>query len=269
VKGEGVLVSVSDVRALLIDLDGTLYDSGAPVPGAGEALAALRAAGLELRFLTNTDSKPAAALRRAVERYGFQVADAELFTPVVAAERYLTAWPHARALRLTDAAIRPAGAVDPAEGTATHVVVGDCRDTLNYHVLDRAFRELRNGAELLALQRGRYFRSPDGEHLDTGAVVAALEYASGVTARVLGKPSPDFFSLAVAACGYDARSCAVVGDDATTDVAGGQAIGAVTVQVRTGKYSAQQREAAYNGTPLPRADHTIASIAELPSLLGL
>src|ERR1035438_1161602 len=61
-----------------------------------------------------------------------------------------------------------------------------------------SFRRLRDGAQLLALQRGRFFLAADGVSLYTGAFVALLEYASGQTARSFGKPSPDFFAMALA-----------------------------------------------------------------------
>jgi ribonucleotide monophosphatase NagD (HAD superfamily) len=142
------------------------------------------------------------------------------------------------------------------------VLVGDCRDVLDYAVLDAAFRAVRAGAELVALQRGRYFRREDGDHLDTGAVVAGLEYSAGVHARVLGKPSTDFFDLAARSLGLSVQECAVVGDDATTDIAGGRDAGARTVQVRTGKYADQHAEGITGS-----ADATIDSIADLPAFL--
>lgn len=150
-----------------------------------------------------------------------------------------------------------------SEPPYTHVLIGDCRDVLDYPALDGAFRAVREGAELLALQRGRYFKRADGDHLDTGAVVAAVEYAAGTTARVLGKPAVDFFALAVRSLGVSAEECLVVGDDASTDVAGGNAAGLRTVQVRTGKYADQHAEGLTGS-----ATHTCDSIAELPDLIA-
>jgi ribonucleotide monophosphatase NagD (HAD superfamily) len=70
----------------------------------------------------------------------------------------------------------------------THVIIGDCHEILTFDLLDAAFRAVRAGAELIAPQHGRYTRNADGDHLDTGAVVAAVEYAAEVEARLLGKP---------------------------------------------------------------------------------
>ncbi|MFJ7271064.1 HAD-IIA family hydrolase [Streptomyces sp. NPDC099050] len=249
------------VRAVLLDLEGTLYARGAVIEGAVEAVAALRGLGVGLRFLTNTDSKPADRIRTELAEYGLIVAADELFTPVVAAAQLLTA-AGARTYPLVSGELRALLPTLAAEPPYTHVLIGDCRDTLDYSALDGAFRAVRGGAELLALQSGRYFKRDDGDHLDTGAVVAAVAYASGVTARVLGKPATDFFELAARSLDVPVASCVVVGDDATTDIAGGLAAGLRTVQVRTGKY-ADQRAEGLTG----RATHEIASVAGLPALI--
>jgi HAD superfamily hydrolase (TIGR01458 family) len=249
-------------RAVLLDLEGTLYAKGAALPGAAEAVAQLRELCLGLRFLTNTDSKTTEQILADLAGFGLGVGRDELFTPVVAAQR-LFATPGSRWYALVSAALRPLFPTDAEGGAYTHVLVGDCRDTLDYQALDGAFRALRSGAELVALQRGRYFKRADGDHLDTGAIVAALEYAAGATARVLGKPAADFFALAADSLGVPAASCVIVGDDATTDITGGRQAGLRTVQVRTGKYDDQRAEGLTN-----EAHHTIRSVTDLPALLA-
>jgi len=249
------------VGTILLDLEGTLYAKGEPIPGATAAVAALREQGHVLRFLTNTDSKPLVRVAADLEGFGLRIRQEELFTPVVAAQRLLEAAGGNAYLVVAEALRTEFKAV--ACAPCTHVLVGDCRDTLDYSLLDGAFRALRAGAQLVALQRGRYFKRADGDHLDTGAVVAALEYAAGCQAVVVGKPSAEFFTLAADSAGTPVTGCVVVGDDATTDIAGGRAAGAVTVQVRTGKFADQQAEGLTGG-----ASHTIDSIVDLPDLLA-
>lgn len=253
--------------AVLLDLEGTLYANGVALPGAASAVHALRERGWPLRFLTNIESRPPEAIASELAAMGLDVPACELFTPLSAARGLLAAAGEPRVYPLMGAALR-----DGLDGVAleppyTHVVVGDCREVLGYPVLDAAFRAVRAGAELVALQRGRYFKRADGDHIDTGAVVAALEYATGVRAKVLGKPSVEFFELAARSLGTSAARCAVVGDDATTDIEGGRAAGATTVQVRTGKYADQTAE-GLAGRANHRADHIVDSIADLPALLG-
>lgn len=250
---------------ILCDLDGTMYSAGVTVDGAIEAVGELRELGCVIRFFTNTDSKSEAQLLAALAARGIEVRSGELFTPVTAARRMLDAAGAVNVLPVVSSILRETFApfVRPAGGPVTHVVVADTSDTLSYPLLDEAFRALRAGARLVALQRGRYFKRSDGDHIDTGAIVAALEYASGSTALVLGKPSPEFLRLAAQSAGAEPHAVWIVGDDATTDIAMGNAAGATTVQVRTGKYPDQAVERETN-----RAVHEIDSVAFLPALVA-
>jgi HAD superfamily hydrolase (TIGR01458 family) len=245
-------------RLVLLDLDGTLHERGSALPGAARAVVELRRAGHTVRVFTNTDSQAEAALVERVRRSGIPVALGEVFTPVVAAKRALP--PGARVLALADRAVHDDLAGHAPPGEATHVVIGDCRETLSYRSLDAAFQAVRAGAELLALQHGRYFRAADGDHLDTGAIVAAIEFATGTRARILGKPSQDFLRLAAHGAPGDLW---VVGDDRTTDILMAAAAGVTSVQVRTGKYPDQR-----DCDDLPAPTHVIDSIADLPALLA-
>lgn len=250
--------------AILCDVDGTLYVGNTVVPGAAEAIVELRERGCALRFLSNIDSRPESGVVRMLGALGFDIQEDEIFLPATAARALLQGQADAHPLFLLSDDVRatfdfPAAGGEPV----THVLVGDCRDKLSYRLLDEAFRALDGGAQLVALQRSRYLMAEDGVHLDTGAFVAALEYASGQSALLLGKPSAEFLALAAASLGTDESDVWVVGDDATTDIAMGAAAGATTVQLRTGKFSHQAAERAAQP-----ATYEIDSIADLPGLVA-
>ena len=147
-----------------------------------------------------------------------------------------------------------------AEDRPDYVLVGDLGEGFTYGRLNAAFRCLVNGAELLALQKNRYWRTEDGLSLDAGPFVAALEYASGKSATVVGKPEESFFRLALEDLGLRSHEVAMVGDDAETDVAGAQAVGLKGIQVKTGKY-----RPGVGGQP----DLVLQSFAGLPEALGV
>ncbi|MFI9237761.1 HAD-IIA family hydrolase [Streptomyces sp. NPDC053079] len=258
----------SHIRALLIDINGTVFDHGIAIEGAPEAVNSLRDRGYALRFLTNTESKTVEATLESLCACGLDIKRDELFTPVVAARTLLETCAAPRVLSLMSEELRRSLHSErsgrPEESDPTHVVVGDCQKVLDYELLNRAFRAVRAGAELIALQRGALYRTPEGEEfIDTGAIVAALEYGTGRSARLLGKPSHEYFGLAATSTGFTADQTAVVGDDATTDNAGGNGIGATTIQVRTGKYAGQAAEGLAVG-----ARYTVDSIADVPALLS-
>ena len=79
------------IRAVLLDLVGVVYQGERPLPGAVEAVAGLREAGLRLRFLTNTTRMPRRALLSRLNEMGIAIAEEELFTPAQAARAWLAA----------------------------------------------------------------------------------------------------------------------------------------------------------------------------------
>jgi HAD superfamily hydrolase (TIGR01458 family) len=157
-------------------------------------------------------------------------------------------------------------AFDLASGRPEVVVVGDLGELWTFGRLNRAFLHLMDGAALVALQRDRYWLRGDGLALDAGPFVAALEYATGKTATVCGKPSAEFYRAALASLGAWARErpadVVMVGDDLWGDVEGAQRAGLTAWMVRTGKF--REDVVAASGI---RPDRIIASVAELPNLL--
>jgi HAD superfamily hydrolase (TIGR01458 family) len=152
--------------------------------------------------------------------------------------------------------------IDVDESAAADtVLLGDLGDTLTFDRLNRAFRTVVSGAELVTLARNRYWRSKDGLVLDVGAFAAALEYSSGKPATLVGKPSPRFFEEVLAAMGIPAGEAAVVGDDVESDVAGGQNAGMRGILVRTGKFRGEDPHRSS-----VRPDAILDSIADLPSV---
>jgi HAD superfamily hydrolase (TIGR01458 family) len=251
------------IETVLLDLDGTLYLGSRVVPGAPEAVRRLRDQGLAVRFCTNTDSVTPAALAERLAERGFPAATDELVTPVAVAARLLGSAPEARVLAVAAEPVRRLLAdrlAGPGEAV-THVLVADPSYGATYDDLDAAFRAVRGGAELVATQVNRVAHRDDGEHLDTGGWVRLLEYATGRTARVLGKPSPEFFTTPLDALGRGPGTALVVGDSLESDIAGGRAAGAATVLVRTGK---DDRAPGQGAEP----DAVIDSVADLPDLLG-
>ena len=253
-----------DVRALLVDLDGVLYVEDEPVPGAVEAIATLRDAGMGLRFVTNTTQRSRGHTLRKLERLGFPVAPEELITPAVLAVEHCRSRGHERvALLMADDVKADLAGLTEADQDVDAVIVGDLGERFDYAVLNAAFRHLLSGAELVALQRNRYWLRADGLSLDVGPFVAALEYAAGVDAVVVGKPAHAFFALALAQLGVEPAHAAMVGDDVESDVIGAQRAGLRGVLVRTGKYRDDALEAS-GVEPTAIVD----SIADIPQLLG-
>ncbi|WP_045369074.1 TIGR01458 family HAD-type hydrolase [Methyloceanibacter caenitepidi] len=224
------------IRGVLLDLAGVVYEGDHVLPGAVEAVHRLHEAGLPIRFVTNTTTKTKKELVSRLTGMGLEISGDELFTPGQAARAWLAE--HDAAPFLLVHPNLEEEFADVPNAPARAVVVGDAGRAFSFENMNRAFRELVDGAAFLALAKNRTFMDEDGElSLDAGAFVTALEYSSGKDAIVLGKPSPDFFEAALASMGCAPKDAVMVGDDAESDVAGALKSGlAQAILVRTGKY---------------------------------
>jgi len=260
-----VETSTTPLRAVLVDIQGTLLaGDGAPVAGASAAVARLRETGLQVRFVTNIDSIGVTAIVSRLRQAGIAAEESEVFSPVAAAKRFLARLERARCHLLLPSELEAEFASFRASGDKVDwVVVGDCREGFTYEKLNAAFRLLRSGAELLALQKGRWFLGTEGPTLDTGAFVAALEYSTNRPAHVVGKPSIELMRMALEDVGGDPFSVVMVGDDVCSDVPGAHAVGARSVLVRTGKFSLAALERSER-----KPDLLLDSVADLPNALS-
>jgi phospholysine phosphohistidine inorganic pyrophosphate phosphatase len=254
------------MRAILFDMDGVLYYSYEPIPGAAETLAWVRQRKIPHLFVTNTTSRGREALAVKLRQFGIPADFSEIMTPCEAAADWLrTRGDGGVALFLRPAAREAFHGLeclpDHAEEGARYVVIGDLGSAWDFQILNRAFRLLHVNPEatLIALGMTRYWKAADGISLDVAPFVAALENASGRKAQVFGKPAPAFFLAAAHRVGVPAGEILMVGDDIETDIGGAQLAGMRAALVRTGKFRQQDLEC------IIKPDALLESVAELPS----
>ncbi len=257
--------SKSANRGLLIDLDGVIYQSGKLIPGAVEALGWIRAQGLAHLFVTNTTSRPRAALIDKFETLGFSAEIDEIMTPVVAALQWLEAQQLRRVALFVPEATQSEFAefevVDvETDAPVDAVIVGDLGEAWSFHLLNRAFRllMLEPQPRLIALGMTRYWRASDGLQLDVAPFIKALEHAADCQAVVVGKPAAAFFEAALERLQCRAEQAFMIGDDIVGDVDAAQKCGISGIQVRTGKF----RESDLAGQIEPGC--VLDSFADLP-----
>jgi len=266
---------IDDLGGVLLDVDGTLLSEEGEIPGAGAAVSRLRSRGVPFRVLTNITRRSRRSVVDRLAAHGVAVDAQEVLTAVCAAAGWLRrrgitrvapfvatdALEDLDGFDLVGAAGSPGSA--PISGRSVPpeaVLVGDLGDAWSHALLNEAFRYVMGGAQLVALQMGRWWAGPSGPEVDAGAYVSALEYATGTRATVCGKPNVEFFEAAVASLGEGAipASIAMVGDDLWADVQGAQRAGLQGWLVRTGKY---RDDALASGGIRP--DRVLASVADL------
>lgn len=250
-------------KGLIIDLNGTLYFKEQQIDGAAEVIQTLRQQNYILRFVTNTDTQTRVQLHKMLLSYGLDIREEEIFSANHSTYAYLKSMNYSYTGLLPanlEAEFADLGRDDEHPDC---VLVGENQKDINYATLDRMFRHLMNGAELIVMQPNRYYFLANGPHLDTGSIGAMFEYATGMNARVMAKPSLSFFTTVLKDMRLNANQVAVIGDDVETDILGAAKIGAFNILVQTGKYRPGDEMLA---AAKPR--HILASIKQLPDYLS-
>ena len=249
---------------VLLDLDGCLWVGDEPVDGSREAVAALREAGKALAFLTNDVRHSPEEFVRKLWRLGFQAAVREVIT-VGATLQYILSQRSGGAAyvigsqalidHVADAGLRVVNNTPFA--TRADVVVVAGHDDVVFEELKVATQAVLRGAELIGANRDATFPMPDGPWPGSGAVLAALEAATGHTAdQVAGKPEPAMYEAARDRLGEG--RCLGVGDRLDVDVAGARHAGMDSALVLTGATTRAQADAAN-----PRPTYVADSLARL------
>jgi HAD superfamily hydrolase (TIGR01458 family) len=255
---------MKNIKGFLIDLDGVIYIEDQTLPGAVETVNWLRQQGFPFRFLTNTTMHSRDTLVAKLSRFGIQAEAREMFSTTVVAAKWLADKGIARVqLLLAEDAQKDFDGFEITDRQPEVVVVGDLGPGFTFDILNRAFLSVKAGAQLIALQRGRWWQTKSGLAIDAGAFVVALEYATETEAALIGKPNRAYFEMALLDIGFEPASVAMIGDSIDTDVIGAEAVGMPTILVRTGNYAVDIPKFQ------PVQPHwTIDSIADLPRLLG-
>ncbi|KAM8961781.1 haloacid dehalogenase-like hydrolase domain-containing protein 2 [Pelodytes ibericus] len=228
------------LKAVLVDLSGTLHIEDTAVAGAQEALKRLRSAPVVIRFVTNTTKECKRDLLTRLRNLGFEITEDEIFTSLTAARNLLERREVRPMLLVDDSALRD------FEGIATHnpnaVVIGLAPEHFNYQTMNKAFRLVLDGAPIIAIHKARYYKKKEGLALGPGPFVTGLEYATDTKATVVGKPEKTFFLEALKSTGCLAKESIMIGDDCRDDIGGAQDSGMLGILVKTGKYRAGDEE---------------------------
>jgi HAD superfamily hydrolase (TIGR01450 family) len=245
---------------VLLDLDGCVWVGELCTPGAADAVAELRAAGKALAFLTNDSRRSPEEYVRKLWSLGLKASLEEVVTVGAAIQHMLSGRNHGREAyvigspaihrHVSEAGLRIVNGTDRAPHADVVIVAG--YDDLHFAELRAATQAVLEGAEMIAAGRDRTFPTADGLWPGTGAIVAALEYATGRSARIAGKPDRQMFRTALDRLG-PGRTL-VVGDRLESDLAGAAAAGLDAAIVLTGVSTRAEAEAARDPAPVAIAD---------------
>jgi HAD superfamily hydrolase (TIGR01450 family) len=229
------------VTTFIFDLDGTLYLDGAALPGAVDSVRELARVGHQVLYATNDASLTGDQHTVRLQRLGFPAERAGVLTAGELTARWLAERPEPprRVMVLGPAAVAaeiseycPSASVE--SGADADAVVVGLDHAISYDRLTQAFRAVDAGATLVATNGDRCYPGSDGLLPGAGAITAAIETASGRSATVLGKPSPDMYAMLMARHGADPSDTVVVGDSLATDMVAAERLSLYRVLVLTG-----------------------------------
>ena len=250
-------------RGWLFDLDGTIYLGERLIPGADATVAALRAAGRRVAFLSNKPLQTRAEYAAKLTHLGVPAAPDDVINSSLVLARYLRD-------RDPGAPVFVIGEPPMLEEMAAHgfevrpdervrwVVIAFDR-TFDYAKLNIALQAVKRGARLIATNPDRTCPVEGGEIPDCAGMIAAVE---AVTDRkveaIVGKPSPIILEVSLAALGVPARDAVIVGDRIETDIVMGRRLGLGTVLVLSGITRADDPRIAAIAP-----DHVVRSVRDL------
>jgi HAD superfamily hydrolase (TIGR01450 family) len=257
---------IESMGVFLFDLDGTLC-VGKENPrylGGKQVVEKLKGLGRKTFILTNDSTHLREEIHRNLTKLGFSFAIDEVLTSSYFTAQYLTErFGNASFYLIGENGLRreleAAGHYASAEPEV--VVVGLDRQ-LSYEKLDKGMQLLRGGARLIGSYGGSVYMSDSGPALSAGAVIKALEFASGKKAVMIGKPSPRMFTLALQLAKEKASKAVMIGDQIETDIVGARKAGVHTILVLTG---VETRESVNRSKIKP--DITIENLEVLETLL--
>lgn len=263
-------VIVARYRGLICDLDGTVYLSGRPLPGAVEAIERLRAAGVRVLFVSNNPLRTASSYAERLTGLGIPATPDDVLTSGRVTADWLAARaPRSRVLALGEEALaeeltRRADVALVERGDEADVVIASFDRTFTYEKWNEAFRALRRGARFVATNPDPTCPVEGGEIPDCGGLIAALEVSSGRRVEeVMGKPSATMLEAALRRLGLAPSEVLVVGDRLETDIALGNAGGVASALVLTGVTSRDMLA----DTP-HRPTVVLDALADLPAYLA-
>ena len=249
----------------MIDMDGTVYKGGVPIPGAKEFVSFLKDEGIPFVFLTNNSSHGRSFYLQKLTRLGFDVGMENILTSTIATIRYLlterpgkTVYPVA----VPDVVEEMRAAGVPLVEEDPDIVVLTFDTTITYEKINRAFHYLGSGSELIATHPDDVCPTEDSYDIDIGPFIRMFEQMCQTTATVIGKPNRLMLEMAAGELGVPPEDTVMVGDRLTTDIEMAVRVGTQSILVLSGE---TDRDMLARWGKDPTA--VVESVADIPDMV--
>lgn len=241
----------SNIKALILDMDGVVWKADAPIGNLPEIFSRIRERGLKFVFATNNGTRTPEEYRQKLSKLGVEVDSAQVVTSALAVAHMLSQkYPKGtKIFMIGGLGVREALEAKEFELLSTEnahkaeaFVMGIDRN-INFEKVSEATLLVRAGIPFYATNTDRTFPTPRGEIPGAGSWLSVITYATGIEPIVAGKPLPFMMELSLEILGTTKEETLIVGDRLETDIAAGQAVGCPTAAVLSGVSSKEQVDA--------------------------
>jgi 4-nitrophenyl phosphatase len=237
-------MSAKKFRALLLDMDGVLWRDNEAIGDLPAIFEKIADMGMQVAFVTNNATRTAEQYLSKFENFGVEVKVEQIYSSALASAEYLSKVHPGGGMvfvvgeRGLQKALEERG-FQHGEEDCLAVVVGLDRE-INYEKLTRATLLVNSGVRLIGTNPDKTLPTPEGMAPGAGSIIAAIESASGKSAKIIGKPEATLLEAAIAKLEFAASEVLMVGDRLETDIAAGQNAGCATALVLSGASSLDQ-----------------------------
>lgn len=227
-------------KALLIDLEGVVYQDDHTIPGSISFIQYLDKINFPYLFLTNTTTMPRKDILKKLSNFGLKINLEKIITPLISTQNYLEKNQISSiALYCNNKCKEDFVAFDINHHSPDAVIIGDLYKKFSWTKLNEIFHISLKAKKLIAFHKNKTGARDGSLGLDLGPFVKALEYALGRNFILMGKPNKNFFQTAIDQLGLKPKDILMIGDDINVDIGGAQQINLQTCLVKTGKYGKQ------------------------------
>ncbi len=220
---------------ILIDFDGVIRIGENPAKGLDQFIKFIYAHDIKAIIVSNSTLKPAEKIKEFFTRNNFEI-NIPIITAVDATLSYVKEH-YKRICIFCNQEIEEIFCDYIDDDNPEVIIIGDLGENWSSQILNEIFQKVNKDVDFIAMQKNKFWK-PDGKNLelDAGSYIAAIEYATGKEAKLIGKPSPIYFQTAIEQLGFKEKfPFIMIGDDLETDIYAAQNIGGIGILVYTGK----------------------------------
>jgi len=237
---------LSGTRAVLVDMDGVVFRGADLLPGVRGFFNFVYEGRIPWLLVTNSARQTPGMYAERLRQKGIVATDDCVLTSAMATAAHLSSSMPAgsRVYAIGEEGLckplRDAGFVlTGPDDTAVDAVVVGLDHHFSYDKLRAATRYVRGGAHFYGCNGDPFYPVEDGFAPGAGAILQAIQAASAVVPRIIGKPARTMFDIALSKLGRSAREVVMLGDRLESDIVGAQRVGIPAILVTTGEDSAE------------------------------